>query len=104
LKSQVTLNSICFPSDNVVAREIEGEIIIVPLTAGVGDADDELYTLNDIGREIWSKLDGKRTLGQVAEELAGEYSAPEGDINRDVLGFAAELVRRGMLAVKDCAS
>ena len=30
------------PSDNVVAREIEGELIIVPLTAGIGNLEDEL--------------------------------------------------------------
>jgi len=34
-----TPDTICAPSDDVVAREIEGEIVIVPLTAGIGDAD-----------------------------------------------------------------
>jgi hypothetical protein len=31
------------PSDEIVAREIEGELIIVPLTAGIGNLEDELY-------------------------------------------------------------
>ncbi len=42
MSPSVTLHSICAPSDDVVAREIEGAVIIVPLTAGIGDADDEL--------------------------------------------------------------
>ena len=33
-------------------REIEGELIIVPLVAGIGDADDELFTLNETGKAI----------------------------------------------------
>jgi hypothetical protein len=42
----VTLDTVCVPSMDVVAREIEGDMVIVPLVAGIGDADDELYTLN----------------------------------------------------------
>ena len=60
----VTLKTTCTPSEDIVAREIEGEIIIVPLVAGIGDADDELYTLNETGQAIWQKLDGQRTLGR----------------------------------------
>jgi hypothetical protein len=83
-----------------VAREIEGELIIVPLTADVGDSEDELYSLNDAGKAIWDKLDGLRTLAQVAKELAAEYAAPASDIERDVSGLAAELVKRRMLLVR----
>ena len=57
-------------SDDVVAREIEGEIIMVPLVAGIGDLEDELFTLNETGKAIWEKLDGRRSLNQVIEELA----------------------------------
>jgi len=47
-----------------------------PLAAGIGEAEDELYTLNETGKATWGKLDGVRTLAQIASELAGEYSAP----------------------------
>jgi hypothetical protein len=53
MEAPVRLDTICAPSDDVVAREIEGDIMIVPLVAGIGDADDELYTLNETGRAIW---------------------------------------------------
>jgi hypothetical protein len=96
----VNLTTVCAPSDDVVAREIEGEIIIVPLVAGVGDAEGELYTLNPSGQAIWQELDGQRTLKDVAALLAGQFSAPLADIESDVLGFAGELTRRGILTVK----
>jgi hypothetical protein len=101
MEIQVNMNTVCAPSEDVVAREIEGEIIIVPLVAGIGDADDELYTLNETGQAIWQRLDGQRTLGQVAAALAEEYTAPAGDLEADVLGFAAEMARRGIFAVKN---
>ena len=85
------------PSDDVVAREIEGEIIIVPLVAGIGDMEDELFTLNDTGKAIWDKLDGQRSLADVVAELTPEFAADDGTIQRDVLALVAALVERKLL-------
>jgi len=100
MEIQVTADTICVPSEDVVAREIEGDMIIVPLVAGIGDADDELYTFNETGKAIWKKLDGQRSLEQVSVALADEFSAHAKEIKADVLGFATEMVQRGILAVK----
>ncbi|MFH1067229.1 MAG: PqqD family protein [bacterium] len=100
MENTLHLEVICLPSANVVAREIEGETVIVPLTTGIGDAEDELYTLNETGQAIWQKLDGKRTLKETAALLADEFNEPLADCERDVLGFASELARRGILTVK----
>lgn len=101
MEVQITMDSVCLASEDVVAREIEGDLIIVPLVAGIGNADDELYTLNETGKAIWQKLDGKLTLGQVVEALSRDFSASEEKMQRDVLGFVHEMVRRGILAVKE---
>jgi hypothetical protein len=84
-------------SEDVVAREIEGEIIIVPLVAGIADLEDELFTLNATGKAIWDKLDGRRRLQDIISELCAEYQASPGEIEADVLGLVEELVRRRML-------
>jgi len=41
----INTSAIYLPSEKIVAREIEGELIIVPLVSGVGDMEDELFTL-----------------------------------------------------------
>jgi hypothetical protein len=82
------------PSKDVVAREIEGELIIVPLAAGIGDMEDELFSLNETGRDIWCRLDGTRNLSAVAQELAQCYDAPIEEIECDVRGLLTELVKR----------
>ena len=84
-------------SDDVVAREIEGELIMVPLVAGFGDLEDELFSLNETGKAIWEKLDGRRSLNEVIGELAAEYQAEPREIETDVLGLVQELVRRKIL-------
>ncbi len=100
MATDLKLDAVCAPSEDVVARQIEGEVIIVPVVAGIGDAEDELYTLNPTGQAIWQEVDGQRTLKDVAASLAGEFNAPLPELENDVLGFASELTRRGILTVK----
>lgn len=90
----ITPESICVHSDDVVSREIEGELIIVPITSGIGDLEDELYTLNDTGRAIWEKLDGQRTLDEIAASLIQDYDGQKDQIVSDVVGLVQELARR----------
>lgn len=97
MEKKVGLNTVCAPSEDVVSREIEGELIIVPLVAGIGDMEDELYTLNDTGKAIWEKLDGKRSLKEVAEELKAEFEAPAVEIEKDVIGLVEELLKRRII-------
>ena len=93
------LDNICAPSEDIVARVIEGELVIVPLAAGIGDMEDELYTMNETGKAIWDRLDGVRTLRQIASELAAEYGATAAEIEGDVIGLVTELRRRKMVVV-----
>jgi hypothetical protein len=94
---QLTLDDVVVPSQDVVARRIEGELLLVPLTPGIGDDGDEIFTLNETGSEIWDRLDGTRTLREVAAELAELYDDPGGAIEADVLGIVGELVKRQMV-------
>lgn len=95
--TEITIDSAYLPSEDVVARDIEGELIIVPLASGIGDDEDEIYTLNETGMAIWKKLDGRR-LRDVIEALGSEFESQPGEIERDVLGLVEELTRRKMLA------
>jgi len=84
-------------SEDVVARNIEGELIIVPLTSGIGDMEEEIYTLNDTGRAIWEKLDGQKNLREIVEALKTEFEAEPEEIEGDVLGLIGELLKRRMV-------
>lgn len=92
--ADIRMDAAYMPSEDVVARKIGDELIIVPLIAGVGDMEDELYTLRETGREIWDRLDGKKTLQEIAAELSEGFEAPPGKIEQDVAGLVAELLKR----------
>jgi len=98
MEAKVSLDKFYMPSEDVVAREIEGELIIVPLVAGIGDMEDELFTMNETGKAIWDRLDGKKKLKDVLGELFAEFEAPAGEIEKDLIGLLEELVRRKIVA------
>lgn len=84
-------------SNDVVAREIDGMLIIVPLTAGVGDMEDDLFSMNETGTAIWKMLDGRKTMKEIIAGLKKEYVAGPDEITRDVTGIVEELLKRRMI-------
>ena len=97
MSEPIDLNAVYTPSENVVAREIEGELILVPITSGVGDMEDELYTLNDTGKVIWEHLGERKPLSSLVTSLSETYDAAESEIEEDVKGLLLELLKRNMV-------
>ena len=94
---RIHMNAVYAPSKNIVARELQGEIIIVPITSGVGDLEGSLFSLDEMGRAVWTRLDGKRTLKDVTQNLASKYDASQKKIENDVRNFVKELVKRRLV-------
>lgn len=97
MKVKVDLNSVYVPSADVVARDVCGEFVIIPITSGISDPDEEIFSLNKFGKTIWDKLDGKRSLKDVAHALALQFEATATEIKNDVLGLIEELLKRKMI-------
>jgi Coenzyme PQQ synthesis protein D (PqqD) len=97
MPSSVSEGQVFRPSDDVVVRDMEGQLIIVPLVAGVGDLEAELFSLDKTGRAIWDRLDGQRSVAEVVKELQSEYDDPEGEMTGHVQGLLSELAKRGMV-------
>jgi len=91
------LERIYAKSQDVVEREIEGEIIIVPLTSGIGDLEDELFSLNKVGKDVWARIDGKKPVRNIVEELLELYQGGREKLTTDVLGFLEELEKRKLI-------
>lgn len=100
MQTPILIHAVYVPSQEIVSREIEGEMIIVPLTGGIGDMEDELYTLNETGKAIWDLLDGKNTLKDISEKLSSEFEAGVEEIQRDIIGLMRELIKRRMIVEK----
>jgi hypothetical protein len=84
-------------SDEIISREIESELLIVPLDAGIGKLDDHLFSLNDTGKIIWHMLDGSIPLETIIENLSHQYEAPKETIASDVIDLVGRLLGKGLV-------
>lgn len=62
-------------------------------------APDRAVTLDATGYAILSRVDGKRTFGQIVDALEGTYTAPLEQITSDTAGFLGVLRDRRFLTV-----
>lgn len=85
-------------ADEVVFRKIEEEYLLMPL-ASTGDDVDSLYNLNPTGGAIWEKIDGKKTLGDIVDELHAEYDRDRETIESEVMAFVHEVEAAGLLKI-----
>ena len=97
MEPEIKLDSCFKASTDIVAREIMGKILIVPLISGIGDMEDEIFTLNETGKAIWDRLSRGESVRAVIVALSEEYASDADEIERDVKGLMNELVKRGML-------
>ena len=79
-------------SDDVVAREVAGETVLLNLATGT------YFGLNLVGGRIWQLLEaGADTLAQVAETLQAEFEVSGDEAEADVLSLAGDLAEHGLL-------
>jgi len=97
MTKRIRMDMVFAHSNDVVAREIDGMLIIVPLTAGVGDMEDDLFSMNETGTAIWNMLDSKKPMKDIIADLEKEYIAGPGEITEDAIGIVEELLKRRMI-------
>lgn len=77
-------------SERIVSRRVAGQHILVPL-ASRGVEIDSIFNLNETGAFLWEALDGKRSLQDIAEDVAAEFEVSLGDALQDAQVFLTQL-------------
>lgn len=80
----------------VVARQIEGETIIVPIRKGVGDMNS-VYTLNPVGTVLWHYMAEGHTVPEMVERICSEFEVTPGQALGDVEGFIDSLLEEKLI-------
>lgn len=97
MEKTTALNAVYAISDQIIVRDIEKELIIIPLTSGRADLESEFYALKDTARAFWLKVDGQQKLGHIVEALANEFDASRSVVETEILLLVEELLKRQML-------
>lgn len=80
----------------VVARQIEGETIIVPIRKGVGDMNS-VYTLNPVGTVLWHFMAESHSVPEMVERICSEFEVTPGQALGDVEGFISSLLEENLI-------
>ena len=83
-------------SDRVVSRVVAGEHILVPL-ASRGVDIDSIFNLNGTGTFIWERIDGVRTVEEIADQIAGEFQVSREQASADCRDFLSQLLEVGAI-------
>ena len=86
----IKLSSIYSPSPRIVARKTGDEYVLVPVSNTIADMKS-VYTLNVTAAYIWEKLDGKKNVQEIIDDMVGEFDIDEATALSDVLTFFSNL-------------
>ena len=78
-------------NQDVVSRNIDGELVIVPIRSGVGDLNS-LYTLNPVGRVLWEFMTESHTVPEMVQRVCNEFEVTETQARPDIESFLESLV------------
>ena len=83
-------------SKEVVARQIEGETIIVPILKGVGDMNS-VYTLNPVGSVLWHYMAESHSVPEMVERICDEFEVSPEEAQGDIEGFLSSLLEEKLI-------
>lgn len=83
------------PHPQVADRVIDGQAVIV-----LSDTGDVLI-LNEGGTWLWERLDGQRTVEELAVALSAEFEVSMDQGRADLQELLEELLRRGAIVMGD---
>jgi len=83
-------------TQDVVARQIEGELIIVPIRRGVGDMNS-LYTLNSVGSVLWEFMAEEHSLTEMVARICDEFEVTASQANSDIQAFLDSMLEEKLI-------
>jgi hypothetical protein len=82
-------------ADDVAAKVIDGELIIIRLSDGT------YYSMDNVGAHVWELLEGQTDLRTIAETIADRYRAPVEQVARDLERLVQDLLDEALIVPVD---
>ena len=79
-------------SQDVVAREVGGEMVLLDLASG------QYFGLDPVGGRIWQLLaDRSQSLAELCDAIEAEFDAPRERIEADLVALAKDMSERELI-------
>ena len=83
-------------ADNLVTRQIAGEIVIVPVGNCAGQVS-AIYTLNPVGSMIWDMLGAATPESTIVQSICQRYEVHPEQAQTDLTAFLDSLRTAGLI-------
>lgn len=87
----ITSETILCQTDDLISTDLGEEKLMLSMERG------RYFGVNEVGKMIHDRCDGKTTLGDIVDELVQEFEVERPECETTVLQFASQLVSEGLL-------
>jgi hypothetical protein len=88
-------SSVVVAASHTTSADVDGESVILDLDDGV------YYGLNSSGSRIWKKLQEKRTVKELIDEVTKEYDISRSECEDDILSLLQILKENNLINIID---
>lgn len=89
--SDVADGTVISRSPSALAAEVESGILVMSIDRGA------YFTLNDVGSDIWRRLDQPRSFAELIDQLSAEYHATKETIAGDVRSWLRQMIAQDIV-------
>jgi len=89
----LSLASVVKLTDNIISAPIDDEVVILSVDSGA------YFGLDEIGSEIWRRLETPTRVDVLCDTLATKYHADRSTIEHDVLALLQSLIAERLVSV-----
>ncbi len=82
--------------EDILDRKVAGETFLVPVRGKLADLQ-RIFALNPVAEFIWSKIDGRQSLAQIAAAIAEEFEVDEAKAKGDIVPFVTALSEANLI-------
>jgi len=87
-------NTLINRKNNIPFKKLGKDLVILDLNTG------DYFALNEVAGFIWERINGKDSLGKIAQKLDRVYNIKQEPALKDTLTFAKLLMQNNLVAVK----
>lgn len=96
MNDKIDFSSVYRKQEEIVTREIAGETLLVPIRSNLADMQ-RIFGLNAVGEYIWQRLDGKRSLAEIRNEILDNFDVTGEQAKTDIHEFIGQLLEADII-------
>lgn len=90
---KLNLHSVIIRKKEIIASDMDGETVMLSIETG------KYYNLGKLGGVIWELLENSIKIQEIVNKLIEEYDVTRTQCEEEVISFANELYKQGLIEV-----